>query len=317
MASGKLGIFIITYNRVEFLNRTLNYLAVSPLRLYPITILDNASTDNTAVVASAMIRNLPNMVVISNKVNVGANANFLKAFEYSKHEYTWVICDDDTFDLSEINDVLEVLEEGKVNLIHVGAHTQKVWRMGGKYSTPKELLLEHYAYFKFSSFMPCNIFKTDKFNKEYLVKGYNNIGNSYPHMPFLLGIYSSNEKLYVAKRQIVFAHLGGQSYSYKEWYPWWMKTCELLIAPTEVKRAYLDQWRDDGVINNKQGLKSLLHAQQVVGAVDLFYVKGFISRYFGLLDKLKIKYYSTGISDIRDNLYWARVRFLRKINERL
>lgn len=312
MLRSSLSIFVITYNRSSFLQRTLEYLSNSLLSSYPITVLDNASTDDTAVKAREFFNKLPNLVVVTNTVNVGPNANFLKAFDYSNSEYTWILCDDDVIDLSEFADVLDVIESGKVPLIHVGAHKQKSWILGGEYRSPKELLQQKYAYFKFSSFMPCNIYKTEKFISEYIVKGYNNIGNAYPHMPYAFGMYEKDELVYISKSQIVVASETGQSYTPKDWYLWWMKTCELLEKPAEVRSAYLNQWKDNGVVNERMGLHSLLDAQEKNRSVE--YIEHFISRYFTFADKTEIFLHRLGLSSIRDKLYWAKINFMSRFH---
>jgi glycosyltransferase involved in cell wall biosynthesis len=293
MDTAKLSLFIITYNRSKLLRRTLDYIANSLLREYQIIILNNASTDDTKQVINEYVGRLPKLGIINNKANVGPNANFLKAFDYSDSEYTWILCDDDVFDLTKFNDVLASIEEGKADLLHVGAHKQEVWRMGGKYSTPRELLANKYAYFKFASFMPCNIFRTKIFAEQYLVKSYNNVGNAYPHMPFAFGMYLKDEVVYVAKEQIVVAQ-GGQSYSQLDWYQWWMKTCELLQTQPEVRKAYLDQWKDNGYTEDKVGLQSLLLAKNMAkkSPKALEYIDSFIAKYFSVGDKLKLIYYT-------------------------
>jgi hypothetical protein len=185
--------------------------------------------------------------------------------------------------------------------------------MGGEYRTPRELLANNYAYFKFASFMPCNIFRTKVFAEQYLVKSYNNVGNAYPHMPFAFGMYLKDELVYVAKEQIVVAQ-GGQSYSQLDWYQWWMKTCELLKDKSEVRKAYLDQWKDDGCAEDKAGLQSLLVAKNMAknSPEIVEYINDFIDKYFAS-DRLKLAYYAitmwsskytlfTKLADLRNKL---------------
>lgn len=268
-----LEIFVVTYNRQNKLRATLDYLANSKIKDLSITVLNNKSTDDSLEVANSFKNKLSNLNVVTNKVNVGANANILKAFELSNSTYTWVLCDDDVINLSNFDDVLKVAHEGDVNLIHVGAHAQKEWLFGGKYSTPKELLAVGYPYFKFSSFIPCNIFKTESFTNNFMIQAYNNIVNAYPHMPFLLSVFKNDEKMYVSESQIMTAGMEGQSYTVTEWFFWWMKTCELLINPKEVRIAFLDQWKDIGMSNEEFGLQSFMHAK------SLFDDKEFILRF--------------------------------------
>lgn len=297
MSDSVLNIFIVTYNRAPLLRRTLGYLAASCLRDFPITVLNNASTDDTAAVANEASAGLSDFKLITHHANVGANANILRAFDHSRARYTWILCDDDIVDLSHFADVLRVLEVGEVDLIHVGAHKQDTWNLGGVTDSPRNLLAQGYAYFKFSSFTPCNIFKTQTFVKNYLIKGYNNIGNSYPHMPFAFGTYLQDKLIYISKKQLVEAQ-GGQSYSPKDWYLWWMKTCELLKIHSEVRNAYLNQWQDNGYVSDKKGLQSLLVARKLTKANldEIEYVNIFIERYFSVKDRLKLIYYTFNVS---------------------
>ena len=284
MSESILNIFIVTYNRAPLLRRTLGYLAASCLRDFPITVLNNASTDDTASIALEASAGLSDFKLITHHANVGANANILRAFDHSYARYTWILCDDDVIDLVHFADVLHVLEEGEVDFLHVGAHEEKAWAsLGGSYKTPRELLANGYPYFKFSSFTPCNIFKTSVFIKQYLIQGYNNIGNSYPHMPFAIGTYKQDTTMYVAQHQIVTASVGGQSYTPTEWFYWWMRTCELLVNPKEVRMAFLDQWKTIDESNEKLGL-NYFHDFKIKENNN-GYVKQFIKRYLTTEDK--------------------------------
>jgi glycosyltransferase involved in cell wall biosynthesis len=241
----KLGIFVITYNRAPKLRNTLEFLVHSSLKDYFITVLDNGSTDDSALVAKTFESKLANLRVVTNRVNVGPNANFLKAIELSDFEYTWVLCDDDLIDLSHFDNVHRVIENEKLDLIHVGAHAQKEWRFGGQTKPVQTLVSEGYNFFKFASFMPCNIFRTSVFHRQYLIKAYNNIGNGYPHMAYAFGHYATDASLYISERQVMTAVIGEQGYDLKSWLFWWMKTCELLEDKKAVRLAFLDQWKEE------------------------------------------------------------------------
>ena len=83
----------------------------APLKVVPLEILDNASTDETAgVIAGAMHEN-PNITLVSHKFNIGAAGNLLRAYERFETEYCWVLCDDDVINADAANELLAVLRE--------------------------------------------------------------------------------------------------------------------------------------------------------------------------------------------------------------
>ena len=141
-------IFIITYNRADFLRKTLMYLKDSKLSNFKITILNNCSTDNTINTFKEFQSEydicFQNLNMISHVFNVGANVNFMKAIELSASQYTWVLCDDDIIDASDIEDVFEILNQGEVDLIHVGAHPEKERNIFAVKENVKNLL--HFTY---------------------------------------------------------------------------------------------------------------------------------------------------------------------------
>jgi glycosyltransferase involved in cell wall biosynthesis len=252
-------IFIITYNRADFLRKTLMYLKDSKLSNFKITILNNCSTDNTINTFKEFQSEydicFQNLNMISHVFNVGANVNFMKAIELSASQYTWVLCDDDIIDASDIEDVFEILNQGEVDLIHVGAHPEKERNIFAVKENVKNLLQKGYPYFAYSSFIPCNIFRTELFQKEFIIKGYNNVVNAYPHMPYLFDVFIKNKYIYISKNQIVTAGIAGQSYNKSQWIVWWINTCKLLEDKENVRNAFFDQFR---IMDSKNYLKTSL-----------------------------------------------------------
>lgn len=313
ISAGELGIYIITYNRAFKLEATLNYILNSAICHFPITVLDNCSTDNTFEVVTKYTCRFDNLEIIKNKVNVGLGANFLKVFDYSDYNYTWILCDDDKIEAVAFDDVMDVIQEGKIDLIHVGAHAQKEWPFGGRFFTPRELLKNKYPYFKFSSFIPCNIFKTNAFTK-FMLPGYGNIVNAYPHMPFLFDLYKTDGKVYVAKNPIIVAQPSDSGYTHTQWFSWWMKTCELLGNKEDVRLAYLDQYKDIGSVDITSGLESFLYAEKLLN--DGGYVAYFIDKYMTLSDKVELMRLRYGPTALRNKLYWFRVRAMNYLTSK-
>lgn len=283
-----LEIVLITYNRAGYLKKTLEYLSESSIRNVKITVLDNSSRDETLSVCKEFKNVLPDFLVISHRNNIGLGANIIRALEISLSTYTWVLCDDDILDLSHFEDVRLIIEQGEVDLIHVGGHPQKSWPFGGKIHGLKSLYSLGYPYFKFASFLPSNIFRTKLFQENFLIEGYNNVINAYPHMPYLLALYNQDKNIYVSKYQMVFAKMSGQSYDIaNQWFFWWMKTCELLVDKYNARNAFLDQWKDISNTEDKGGLDAFHNFMNRHKEDD--YVKHFLEKYFTQQDK---KYFS-------------------------
>src|SRR4051812_4124120 len=103
----QLEILIFTYNRAESLRRTLSQFTSEPIRNCRLTVLDNHSTDNTPQVCSEAQGSHSNLRIVRHPKNIGGLANYLRAIELAAAPYSWVICDDDSYDFSKATDVFE------------------------------------------------------------------------------------------------------------------------------------------------------------------------------------------------------------------
>ena len=227
----KLEIVLITYNRNNLLRNTLTKLASSPFSKCKITILDNCSSDNTIETVKGMVNLFPRLHIITNKINIGGNANIIRAAEISNGIYTWILCDDDKYDFSDCEDVIDSIIEEKYNLIHMGAH-EEYWGFGAIAASPRELISKGYPYFKYCSFLPCNLFRTQLFYHS-IIQAYSNITNWYPHLPFLIEFYNRDERIYVAKKRIVSAIIGNQTYSSSLLFTKWINTSNYFSKKNE------------------------------------------------------------------------------------
>lgn len=232
----KLSIVITTYNRASSFRFTLESLAKSSLAYCPITILNNCSTDNTLEVAESYKDVFPNYRVVTHPFNIGGNANIIRSIEYADREYLWICHDDDKFDFSDIEDLATELERGEVDLIQIGCFQDNQWeKYGGFRGDTKDIIEKGYSFFRYSTFTPCNIFRRNAF-LPYIITGYNNIANSYTILPFLLSFYVDNKKIYLTKKQLVFAQVGNQEYDMSSLIKWFYNTAMLL--PTKQNRRY-------------------------------------------------------------------------------
>lgn len=110
-----LEVFLITYNRRDYLEVTLNkiFSEDSPLKKYSINVLDNNSNDGTDILCKDFANRFPNLNYIKNKKNVGLAGNICKAMEYAEKKYFWIICDNDELDFSAWDEVEKFMEEDK------------------------------------------------------------------------------------------------------------------------------------------------------------------------------------------------------------
>lgn len=232
-----LSIVIVTYNRAKLLDRTLNNILRSPFQSCAITVLDNCSTDDTRTIALEHQRLHSNLVVITNRFNIGGDANIMRAVEYASTKYLWVLADDDTYDFSYCDDVIDKLCNEDIDLLHVGGH-KELAVPSGNYLNPKEAIDNGYPFFKTSSFMPANIFKVELM-RDTLISGYKNIKNSYAHMPLFIKMYENDASFYISKNKIVVAEIGEQKYTNIDLLEWWVDTAYSYIKDNNTRLQYI------------------------------------------------------------------------------
>ena len=199
-----LNIFLITYNRATHLDNTLRQLVNCPFAEFPITILDNCSTDSTHDVFLKYENKISTLNYTKNKINIGADANVLRGAELSEGRYTWILADDDEYDFTDCDDVLDIIQKGEVAAIMVGCSDVFVWPKGGLYGTPASLIQKDFSYFGVPTFVPGSIFKTDLFQSQIRIS-YTNIVNLFPAMTYYIKLYNESSLVYVSKIKIVNA----------------------------------------------------------------------------------------------------------------
>lgn len=210
--SESLSIVIATFNHQELLSSTLHALLKSPVRDCRITVLNNKSTDGTLSVCENFKKLFKRLDVYTQPVNLGGGSeNYIHGIEFCDTEYIWHLADDDQYDFTYFSDVEDAILSGRYDLIQVGAHQEGKWDWGVA-DTPRHLCEKGYKYFRFSSFLPCDIFRYSYYTK-YIKEAYSAISLWYPHMPCLIHAYNDDIQIYVSKRRIVTAIIGHQSYN--------------------------------------------------------------------------------------------------------
>lgn len=113
--SKKLQIVIVTYNRSQYLERTLNTLfdKDSPVKDVDVLVQNNCSTDNTKDVCEKFKQKYQNFSFITNRYNVGGCVNVAKVYENFTNDYLWILGDDDVYDWSNWFEVENAIYNGE------------------------------------------------------------------------------------------------------------------------------------------------------------------------------------------------------------
>lgn len=237
MREGLLEIIVITYNRSNFLARTLDQLKNSFFCGCKITVLDNCSTDDTAAVCTVYSSSFPRFYFVSHPKNIGGNANYLRAAEISLSTYTWVLCDDDSLKFNDADDLLRALESEKFDLLEVGSTVRQPWE-AGLATTTKEAVHRGCQYFLGLSFMPAVIFRTSLFDAACMSEGYDLVRSWYPHFALLIKALRIDASIYFAKQPLIKRNNVNEStFSPLSWYANWVNSCSFIVDSKLRKEA--------------------------------------------------------------------------------
>ncbi len=164
-------IFIITYNRIDYLKRALHSALVQSVKGFNITVLDNGSSDGTEDYIKEVQTKNNNIIYIKESINIGPFNIFLKAVSLASKKYVMIFHDDDILHPQYIEAVLKIIEkhsnidliytkinsfidENNVNLEPFGSVSYKLYE--------KQDFIKHIYINKGSSHLvfPCVIYKT-------------------------------------------------------------------------------------------------------------------------------------------------------------
>lgn len=227
---------IITFNRAKHLEATLHAFYGAGFGTIDFHVLDNASTDNTKEVVENFQVKWPKLHYHCNKYNIGGNANTLRAVEIANSEYHWVIGDDDAWHLSELTELLEVLQARKADVIRLGWLVSNKTR--GEYLDSETVRQEEKMFFGSMSMISATIIRRNFFVK-HLKAAYQNISHFYPQLvPMILENHEGKFSVYSVKNDIML-HTPNHQVAYFlgdfEWYSIWYKTSTYFIEP--IKKA--------------------------------------------------------------------------------
>lgn len=185
-----LDIILITYNRVDKLKKIVSDILHedSPIRNCSITFLDNCSSDGTSEYLKELSIKYNNITHIRHKINIGGNANIVRAFEYVNKKYFWILCDDDRLDFTYWKNIEDALKTDKYDLIQTFADAKVTYGYDDKTRLAK-LILE-------IVFLPGAIYKSINIDSYVLLNSYINIYALIPHMALISKIINENKNIY-------------------------------------------------------------------------------------------------------------------------
>ena len=197
-----LSIKIITYNRGPKLARTLSFIERTNLCDIDLEVLDNASTDSTSAVLADFAVRLNHMSVLRHKYNIGVYANILRAYERFETRYCWLMCDDDDYQDSEVDAMLQIIADAKFDLYIVGTPDPGSYRPGFN-GTAAVLQSTGARIFNTTSFLPGAIFSRSILEDFVLLRCNKAASSCWPHMPLFEQILNKNCNVFVLPKPLV------------------------------------------------------------------------------------------------------------------
>ncbi|MGL6298035.1 MAG: glycosyltransferase family 2 protein [Methanobacteriaceae archaeon] len=313
MLEEKMEIVLITFNRDKYLEKTLEQLLESPFKNCKITILDNCSTDNTSGVCKKYEKLFNNLSIIRHKQNIGGNPNILRAIETSNSLYTWILCDDDKLDFSDCDDMINAINSEKFDIIInysldfknkegksindiLNSENKKSSRhnnINKKYdfnenlqTSGKELfnILEQY-YYSIMTFIPASIFKTEIYDSECFIEGYDNVHNMYPHYKYISKSIEEDLKIYKTEKDIIVrGEETGSTYSVLKWLISWLDS-SLIIKDKHVRNIVTSKYYNNyslvhmaiySIIQGKAQKDENLKNQTIALISSIYKIKGLV-----------------------------------------
>lgn len=264
MIEEKMEIILITYNRSKYLDNTLNQFLNSPFKNCKFTVLDNCSPDNTPEICAKYEKLFPNMHIVRHSTNIGGNANILRAVETSESKYTWILGDDDNYDFSTVDDVIDAVVSDKYDFIYVTSCLLPTNKKNPSDKSLNDILEEENnitstnktssreihvrelidimkgKYFMDMAFISAYIFRTDSYDSNTLIQAYDNVPNFFPQFAFISKSVDENYFVYKSKNDIIIQGDNPDTdsehtYTFTKFYDGWLNSA-LMLKDDNIRR---------------------------------------------------------------------------------
>ncbi len=123
----QLEVFVLTYNRAEKLQKMLESLCCQTARGFRITVLNNASTDNTIEVVKCIQQRFPNrnIQMITHEKNLSNLGNFIMSQQLASLEFTAVFHDDDVIHPEYLERAMNLFAENEKAVLCSGGNVAR------------------------------------------------------------------------------------------------------------------------------------------------------------------------------------------------
>lgn len=174
MKYDNLDVFVLTYNRANYLKIMLESLCTQTATGFNIKVLNNCSTDNTLEVIKQIKKEYPerNIEIITHKKNLGNFGNFKISQELASNEYTAIFHDDDAIHPEYIETAMEIFSENP-DVVMCSGNLQSFWNVSNNdwgilYKDYYKYKKDDGVYYNFLINRPtfaCNIYKTSAYKQ--------------------------------------------------------------------------------------------------------------------------------------------------------
>lgn len=240
-----LEIILITYNRKEYLEHTLKQILASnsPLHDLDITILNNKSNDGTNELINEYCQHFKNIKHIIHNKNIGGNANIARAFEIASKKYVWVLCDDDNYDFTHFDEVVEAIKNNNDIILTSQYDLEKKENIA---TIVRQL-----------TFLPSAIYKTENITNDVMQNIMYNISNMFPHLILGISIINKKGSIHKCKHQIITPDRIVQDYNrgFNNAHPYYQNMF-WVVGFINTCQYIQDKHTKDFVINNFKPQKS-------------------------------------------------------------
>lgn len=114
-----LTIAIPTYNRVDYLKRSLASVLTQLDDGVEIIISDNAATDTTQEYMEGIVNDYPSVKYVRNSENIGPDNNFLQCYKLANGKFVLLLGDDDILVENALKHILDFLKNDGANCTFV------------------------------------------------------------------------------------------------------------------------------------------------------------------------------------------------------
>ncbi|MDO6764800.1 glycosyltransferase family 2 protein [Agarivorans sp. 1_MG-2023] len=187
-----LTIYIPSYNRSEYLSRTLSNLSASIEKFglesdVCIVVSDNCSEDSGYSDIVHDYSSKSYFSYVRQTVNIGLAANINFGFSSLNFEYIWVLSDDDSLELSFVPKLISYIRDGKFDHFYIRSSITGDFRcdeVHGDALSDSRAILETYSSFAMLGLISANIYS--KRICEYSSIGYDLSWTLFPHVAMFL-----------------------------------------------------------------------------------------------------------------------------------